>query len=146
VHCGASGARNVITLFFLLVWDQYEFDNKCTGTRYAKHVFFNLVESAGHVVHSGASLVRNADALIVMLGWSECGFHKKHVGRCYAKLMFLHPVGSTGHVSHYGASGHKISEHYFSCLGGLDAVSIKSVSGHVTLNLYFCIRWDLQVT
>jgi hypothetical protein len=35
--------------------------------------------------------------------------------------------------------------HNFLCSGGPDAVFIKSMSGHDTLNLYFCIRWDLHV-
>jgi hypothetical protein len=83
---------------------------------------------------------------IFMLGWTRCSFHKKRVEGRYAKLVFLHPVGSMGHVAHSDAYGHKISTHYFSCLGGLGAVSIKSVSGHVTPNLCFRIRWDLQAT
>jgi hypothetical protein len=55
VHCGASGVRNVDTLFFLLGWDQYRFQKKRVETRYAKVVFLHLVGYAGHVVHSGAS-------------------------------------------------------------------------------------------
>jgi hypothetical protein len=42
-------------------------------------------------------------------------------------------------------SGCERSIHYFSSSGVPRAVSIKSVSGHVTLNLCFCIRWDLRV-
>jgi hypothetical protein len=34
--------------------------------------------------------------------------------------------------------------HYFSCSGRPGAVSIKSMMGHVTLNLCFYIRWDLR--
>jgi hypothetical protein len=42
--------------------------------------------------------------------------------------------------------GCEISTHYFSGSGGLDAVSIKIVPGHVTLKLCFRIGWDLWVT
>jgi hypothetical protein len=33
VHSGASGTRNVNTLFFMLEWDRYRFDKKCVETR-----------------------------------------------------------------------------------------------------------------
>jgi hypothetical protein len=35
--------------------------------------------------------------------------------------------------------------YYFSCLGGIGTDSLKSMSGHDTLNLCFSIRWDLWV-
>jgi hypothetical protein len=108
-------------------------------------VFFNLVESAGHVVHSGASMARNADTLFFIIGWAWCGFHKKRVGRRYSKLVFLHPVGSIGHVAHFGASGYKIPTHHFSCSGGPNVVSIKIMLGNIMQNLCFCFRWDLRV-
>jgi hypothetical protein len=60
--------------------------------------------------------------------------------------MFLHLVGSDGHVVHSGASGKQNVNVLFFMLGGTDTDSIKSVSGHVTLNLCFCIWWDMQVT
>jgi hypothetical protein len=130
VHYGVSGAQNVDILFFMLRWDRYRFHKKCVGTHYAKQVFFlHPVGSVGHVVHS-----------------SPVRFSNKHTEKCYAKPMFLHAVGSAGHIVHSGPSGREMSRHYFSCLGGPGAVSIKSTPVHVTLNLWFCIQWDLRVT
>jgi hypothetical protein len=42
--------------------------------------------------------------------------------------------------------GHEMLTHYFSFSDEPSAVSIKSAPEHVTLNFYFCIRWDLRVT
>jgi hypothetical protein len=39
----------------MLRWDQYGFDKKRIGTRYAEHVFLHLVGYAHHVVHCGVS-------------------------------------------------------------------------------------------
>jgi hypothetical protein len=54
VHSIASRARNVVTLFFLLGWDQNGFNKNHAG-----HVMPNLclhpVGSVGHVVHSSPS-------------------------------------------------------------------------------------------
>jgi hypothetical protein len=35
VHSGAAGECNGNTLFFILRWDRYGFDENCTGARYA---------------------------------------------------------------------------------------------------------------
>jgi hypothetical protein len=54
VYYGASRTRNIIVLFFILRWDGYGFDKKCTRTCYAKLVFLHSIGSVGHVVHSSA--------------------------------------------------------------------------------------------
>jgi hypothetical protein len=69
VHSGASEATKHDTLFFMLSWDQYEFDKK--------HVMTHYAELLGHVVHSGALGPRNFDALFFMLGWHQYRFDKK---------------------------------------------------------------------
>jgi hypothetical protein len=41
VHSGASEARKVGALFFMLVWNRYGFHKKRVETQYAKLVFCN---------------------------------------------------------------------------------------------------------
>jgi hypothetical protein len=60
MHSGAFAVRNIDALFVILGWDRYGFLKKharthYAGTHYAKHVFYYLVGSTGHIVHSGAS-------------------------------------------------------------------------------------------
>jgi hypothetical protein len=55
VHSGSFGARNGDALFFMLVCDQYQFNKKRNGIRYAELMFLHLVGFMGHVVHSDAS-------------------------------------------------------------------------------------------
>jgi hypothetical protein len=104
------------------------------------------VGSAGHVVHSGAFRLRKVNALFFILGWDRYGFDKKRIGTRYVKIVFLHLVGSAGHVVHSGATEVQIIDTQFSCSGGTGTDLMKSSSGHVMLNLCFCISWDLWVT
>jgi hypothetical protein len=97
-------------------------------------------------VNSGASEPRNISALFFMHGWYWYGFGQKRTGTSYAELLFLHPVGSMSQVVYFGASGHETSTHYFSCMGGPTAVSIKNAPGPFMPKLCFCIRSDLRVT
>jgi hypothetical protein len=55
LHSGASRARNIETLYFILRWAQCESHKKRTGTHYVELVFLHLVWSMGHVVRAGSS-------------------------------------------------------------------------------------------
>jgi hypothetical protein len=135
VHSSTFGAQNMIALFFVLGCDRNEFHKKRARTRYAEIVFLHLVGPAGHVKHCGMSGARNMIALFSMLGWDRHGFDKN--GQVYStpNLCFCIRWDLRDMQCIPVRSGCEISTHYFSCSGGPDAVSIKSMPRHVTPNL-----------
>jgi hypothetical protein len=61
-------------------------------------------------------------------------------------LCFLHTVGSMGHAVHSGVSKAQHVDALFFMLGWDCTDSTQSFPGQVTLNLCFCVPWDLRVT
>jgi hypothetical protein len=90
-------------------------------------VFLHLEGYAVHVVHSDASGPRNVDILFFMLGWAHTVSTKCAPGHVTLSLFLCIRWDP----------GSEISMHYFLCSGGPDAVSIKSVPGHVMPNMSF---------
>jgi hypothetical protein len=128
-------------------------DHLRTSTRYLDHIVFASAKSTynaepvflhaggstGHVVHFGASGERNVDALFFMLGWDWYGFYKKVIVTHYAELVFLQHLGYEGYECIPVRPGRETSIYYFSCSVGTSTDSLKSMSGHIILNLCFWI-------
>jgi hypothetical protein len=149
--CGSHSAFQCIQAakhrctIFMLGWARCGFHKKHVRTRYTKLVFLHMVGSMGHGVHSGASRARNIDSLFFILKWDWYGFHKKASGHVTLNLCFCTQSDLQVTLFILVRPKHKISTHYFSCLGGPGVVSIKSVLRHIMPNLCFFILWDLRV-
>jgi hypothetical protein len=87
VHSGASGARNIDALFFILGCDRYGFVRKHAGSRYAKHVFSHL-GYVGHIVHSVASGTPNVNTLFSCSGGTESDYIKSALGHITPNICF----------------------------------------------------------
>jgi hypothetical protein len=124
-------------LFFMLGWDQFEFNEKCTKTRYAEFVFLHPMGSTGHVVHSSGSGMSNSNALFFMLEWDSYGFGKKCVGTHYGEHVFLYPMGYVGHKVYSGSSGVRNVDVLFFMLRWERYGFDKNAPGHIMLNLCF---------
>jgi hypothetical protein len=61
----------------MLSWDQYGFDKKCIGTRYAELSFLYPVGSASQAVHFGASEERVVETRFFKLRWDQYRFFQK---------------------------------------------------------------------
>jgi hypothetical protein len=81
-----------------------------------------------------------------MVRWDQYGFHKKCARTRYVELLFLHPLGFVGHVVRSALSRVRNVDALFSFLSETGMYSIKGASRHITMNMFFCIRWDMRVT
>jgi hypothetical protein len=88
VQSGASGARNVDTLFFMLGWDRYGFHKSCARTCYVELSFLHPAGSAGNIVHFGASGERIVDTLFLSSGGTGTDLTKSASGHVMPNLFF----------------------------------------------------------
>jgi hypothetical protein len=142
---GASGVRNIEALFFKLGWARYGSWEKRDWTRFTELVFLHLVRSSSHVMCFRASGAWNIDALFFILGWARCRYHKMRTWTPYAKFFFIQCDLRIMHCIQMRPR-HETLMYYFLCSGGPVVDPIKSVLGHITMNLCFCIRCSLRVT
>jgi hypothetical protein len=129
VHSGASGARNVDAIFFMLGWDRYGFDKMLARTRYTKLVFLHPVGSVGHLVHSVCPGGETSKHYISCSGGPGAVSIKSAPGTLCRTCVF--------------ASGWIYESHgAFQCVKGSSGTgmdSLKSALAHITPDLCFCI-------
>jgi hypothetical protein len=81
-----------------------------------------------------------------MLEWDRYGFNKMRTRIRYSELVFFNPMGSVGHVVHSITFAVRNINALFCKLRWDKYRFDKKALGHITMNLCFCIWWDLQVT
>jgi hypothetical protein len=96
-------------------------------------------------VHCGVSGPRNVEALFFMLGSPVRILEKAHQDTIHCTCV-LHSVGSAGHVVHSIVSGTQNINALFYMLGCDRYGFHKKRAGTHTLNLCFCIQWDMWIT
>jgi hypothetical protein len=104
VHYGATGARNIDSLFFMLGWTQCGSHKKRARGRYTKFVFLHPGGSVGHVVRSGASERKILMHYFLCSGRPGVDLTKTAAGHNRPKLCFCILV----------CLGHEMSTYFFS--------------------------------
>jgi hypothetical protein len=102
--------------------------------------------NAGHLVHSRVSRTQKVEALLFKFGWDQYKLYKKHTGHVTPNMCFCIQWDPWVTSCISMRPGLKTSTQYFSCSGGPNAVSIKSLLGNVMLNICFHTRCVLGVT
>jgi hypothetical protein len=135
VRSDVSGVRKADAQFFTLGWARCGSQKKDAGTHHAKIVCFasGVICGSCSAVCASRRVKRQCSIFHARVG--RCWSHKKHARTCHNELVFLHPVQVVGHLVRSGASG----------VRNVNTIPQKSASGHVTLNLCFCIRCVLRV-
>jgi hypothetical protein len=87
VHSGASGERNIDTLFFMLEWDQYGFDKKCITTRYAELLIFHP-RSESSTQYFSSSAGTSTDSTKIVLDTLHRAFVFASGGICMSRSAF----------------------------------------------------------
>jgi hypothetical protein len=143
--CSIRGVKHRHTIFLARVGPVHIPEEACQDTLWPSCVFeFGVICGSRRAFWC----IRGAKCRRTMFHarWAPCGYHKKHVSTRYTELVFWHPCNIQVTQSVLVCSRCETSMHYFSCSGKHGADPLERAPRHVTLNLYFYIRCDVQVT
>jgi hypothetical protein len=131
VHSGAFDVRNVDALFFLLGWDRYRFQKNasrhiaqhmCVCIRWDMQVMLCIVVLLRHETSTHHFSCSSGTGAVIL--------QKAHWDTLCQTCVFA-SGGICGSQSILLSPGRKMLTCYFSCLGGTDTDSRKSVLRHV---------------